>query len=132
VRIPIANIGTPNVRAQAYLSADPRFNSFRVAQNCGTTAFFAAHGDTSTLRVFSWDETQNAPTSQDGGIARWAGGQGYQSFTPDGRRWLDRIDPRLTEPPWQKMNCGSLGPWTAAPADCRIPSCESPTLTPIT
>jgi len=96
VRIPIANIGTPNVAAQAYLSPDPRFNSFRVAQNCGTTAFFAAHGDTSTLRVFSWEETENAPTSQDIGIAPWVGGQGYQSLTPDGRRWLDRTDPRLT------------------------------------
>jgi hypothetical protein len=71
-------------------------NSFRVAQNCGTTAFFAAHADTSTLRVFSWNETDAAPTSTDVGVARWIGGQGYQSRTPDGQRWLDRIDPRLT------------------------------------
>jgi hypothetical protein len=96
VRIPITSIGTPNVSAQAYLSPDPQFNSFRVAQNCGTKAFFAAHGDTSTLRVFTWDETEGAPTSTDIGIAAWVGGQGYKSTTPDGKRWLDRIDPRIT------------------------------------
>jgi hypothetical protein len=30
------------------------------------------------------------------GVARWIGGMGYQSRTPDGQRWLDRVDPRMT------------------------------------
>jgi hypothetical protein len=94
VRIPIASIGAGPVTATSFVSKD--LNSFRVAQNCGTTAFFAAHADTSTLRVFAWDETQAAPTPTDVGVARWIGGQGYQSSTPDGQRWLDRVDPRLT------------------------------------
>jgi hypothetical protein len=94
VRIPIASIVSGPVTATSSVSKD--LNSFRVAQNCGTTAYFAAHSDTSTLRVFSWDETQGAPSATDVGVARWIGGQGYRSTTPDGQRWLDRIDPRLT------------------------------------
>ncbi len=94
VRIPIAGIESEQVTAQPFVSKD--FNSFRVAQNCGGTAFFAAHEDTSTLKVFSWDEGQAAPTSTAVGVHRWIGGSGYESTTPDGRRWLDRIDPRIT------------------------------------
>ena len=96
VRIPIASIDARAVTAQSFLSPDPSLNSFRVAQNCGTTGFFAAHTDNSTLRVWSWDESQATPAFTDVGIAPWIGGQGYQSVTPDGQRWLDRIDPRIT------------------------------------
>src|SRR5262249_7657620 len=58
--------------------------------------FFAAHRDTSTLEVFSWDETRAEPAEDSVGVARWIGGNGYQSRTPDGRRWLDRADSRIT------------------------------------
>lgn len=94
VRIPIAGIDSGQVTAESFVSTD--LDSFRVAQNCGPTAFFACHFDTSTVRVFAWDEGQAAPTPTDVGVARWIGGQGYQSRTPDGQRWLDRADPRLT------------------------------------
>jgi hypothetical protein len=95
VRMPIAGIGSGEVTVQVFLSSD--LNSIRVAQNCDTTAFFAAHFDTSTLRVFSWPEDQDQPNDPtDVGVARWIGGQGYQSRTPDGQRWLDRCDPRIT------------------------------------
>jgi hypothetical protein len=94
MRIPIASIAAGAATLQPFLSRD--LNSFRVAQNCGSLGFFAAHVDTSTLRLFCWDEAQATPTSTDIGIARWIGGQGYQSRTPDGQRWLDRIDPRIT------------------------------------
>lgn len=94
VRIPIAGIASGQIAAQRFVSTD--FQSFRVAQNCGTTAYFAAHQDTSTLAVFSWDEGQAAPNQSQVGVARWIGGNGYQSRTPDGNRWLDRADPRLT------------------------------------
>jgi hypothetical protein len=94
IRIPFPGIQSGVVTAQPFVSMD--LQSFRVAQNCGTTAFFAAHQDTSTLMVFSWDEAQSAPVSQAVGVARWIGGNGYQSRTPDGRRWLDRADQRIT------------------------------------
>ena len=94
VRIPFQGIASGKVIARPFVSHD--LQSFRVAQNCGTTAFFAAHKDTSTLAVFSWPEGDDAPTSQSVGVARWIGGNGYSSRTADGRRWLDRADPRIT------------------------------------
>lgn len=69
--------------------------SLRVAQNCGTTAFFVAHNNTSSLRVFSWKETSAAPTSTNITVASWAS-SGYSSTTPDGRDWLQRADGRHT------------------------------------
>jgi hypothetical protein len=93
-RIPIKEIDGGQPSAEPFLLTD--LNSVRVAQNCGGTAFFATHLDTSTLRVFRWDTDQSTPTSVDVGVARWISGQGYQSRTPDGQRWLDRIDPRIT------------------------------------
>jgi hypothetical protein len=94
IRIPFSGIETGKVTATPFVSTD--FQSFRVTQNCGTTAFFAAHENTSTLKVFSWDEGQKDPVAHSVGVARWIGGNGYISRTPDGRRWLDRADPRIT------------------------------------
>lgn len=94
VRIPIAKIGNGNPSLEKFVSMD--LFSFRVAQNCTDTAYFAAHKDTSTLTVFSWPESATTPTSKDVPVARWIGTNGYTSRTPDGRRWLDRVDPRLT------------------------------------
>jgi hypothetical protein len=94
IRIPFSGIESGSVTASPFVSFD--FQSFRVSQNCGTTAFFAAHENTSTLRLFSWEEGRSAPASKSVGVARWIGGNGYISRTPDGRRWLDRADPRIT------------------------------------
>lgn len=94
VRIPIDSIKQGQVTAQPFVSSS--LNSFRVAQNCGSTAFFATHQDTSTLNVFTWDERQAAPVSHLVEVARWISGSGYPSRTPDGRSWLDRADPRIT------------------------------------
>jgi hypothetical protein len=94
VRIPLSGIESGQVTAKPFVTTD--FQSFRVAQNCGTTAFFAAHKDTSTLALFSWEEAKDAPTQSSVGVARWIGGNGYISRTPDGHRWLDRADPRIT------------------------------------
>src|ERR1700687_5258088 len=94
LRIPIAEINSGGITASRYVSM--ALQSFRVAQNCGPTAYFAAHQDTSTLALFSWNENQDAPTETAVGVARWIGGNGYRSRTPDASRWLDRADPRLT------------------------------------
>ena len=94
VRIPLKSLAEGNPSIEKFVSMD--LFAFRVVQNCGETAYFAAHRDTSTLAVFSWPEAQAAPTSQDVAVARWIGTNGYISRTPDGRRWLDRVDPRLT------------------------------------
>jgi len=94
VRISISSIDKGPIQAQRFVQLDQ--DGFRVAQNCGTTAFFAAHKDTSTLRVFSWGEKKTTIASALVPVSRWIGGNGYQSRTPDGRRWLDRADSRLT------------------------------------
>jgi hypothetical protein len=93
-RLTLDSIGQNQPKADKFVSME--LFSFRVAQNCRDTAYFAAHMDTSTLAVFSWPETQALPTRQDVPVARWLGTNGYFSRTPDGRRWLDRADPRLT------------------------------------
>jgi hypothetical protein len=94
-RIPLASLDAGNPTVESFLSMD--LFAFRVAQNCGDTAYFAAHRDTSTLAVFSWPENQPAPNPpQDVPVARWIGTNGYVSRTPDDRRWLDRSDPRIT------------------------------------
>src|SRR5262249_16290582 len=49
VRIPFVGIDGGTVTATRFVSME--LQSFRVAQHCGTTAFFAAHEDTSTLSV---------------------------------------------------------------------------------
>lgn len=94
VRISFDSISQGNPKVEKFVSME--LFSLRVAQNCGDTAYFAAHRDTSTLAVFSWPKGVAQPTSQDVAVARWLGTNGYISRTPDGRRWLDRADPRLT------------------------------------
>lgn len=69
--------------------------SIRVAQNCGTTAFFVAHNNTSSLQVFKWPEGSAAPTSTSVAVASWSRGP-FSSVTPDGRDWLARADGRHT------------------------------------
>lgn len=93
-RIPIGSIDAGGPTLEKFNSTS--LFSLRVAQNCDDTAYFAAHKDTSTLTVFSWPESQKTPASVDVPVARWIGTNGYDSRTPDGRRWLDRVDPRLT------------------------------------
>jgi len=93
VRIPLASIRNNTFTAQ-FTTSTQNF-SFRVAQHCTTRAFFASHQDTSTLRVFSWGETQAAPTFTDVHVASWDDTD-YRSMTPGGGRWLDRADPRHT------------------------------------
>jgi hypothetical protein len=94
VRMPLAQIASGEPTFETFASLD--YYSFRVAQNCRNTAFFAAHKDTATLIVFSWPESDSAPVSHDVAVPRWVGGNGYHSQCPDGRKWLDRADPRLT------------------------------------
>jgi hypothetical protein len=94
VRCPFNGIESGEITAEHFVST--HVHSFRMAQNCSTTAFFAAHETTSSMLVFSWEESQGKPTATTVNVATWIGGSGYESQTPDGRRWLDRIDPRIT------------------------------------
>ncbi|MEP7266274.1 MAG: hypothetical protein ABI844_01515 [Saprospiraceae bacterium] len=91
VRIKFSSFTTGVRSARKYVSTS--FSSFRVAQNCGTTAYFVAHKSTSALRVFSWKESTTTPTFKDVSVASW-NPNGYTSTTPDGKDWLKRADGR--------------------------------------
>lgn len=93
LRVPFSGIASGAITAQRFVFT--KF-SLRVAQNCGDTAFFATHETASSLRVFAWPESSAQPTSGLAPVTRWIGGDGYHSRTPDGKRWLDRADPRIT------------------------------------
>ncbi|MEO5583124.1 MAG: hypothetical protein ABIR66_10550 [Saprospiraceae bacterium] len=90
-RIKLTSFSTNTLSATSFISTT--FGSLRVAQNCGTTAFFVGHKSTSALRVFSWKESSVSPTFKDITVASWAPGP-YTSVTPDGKDWLQRADPR--------------------------------------
>lgn len=93
VRIALSSFTSGTLSASRSVSTtDP---SLRVAQNCGTTGFFAAHRSTSSLRVFSWKESSPAPTMKDISVASWSRAA-CVSTTPDGRKWLARADGRHT------------------------------------
>jgi hypothetical protein len=94
VRIPLSQIANGEPKPEIFASMESF--GFRICQNCTETAFFPSHKDTSTITVHSWPEQERVPVWQDVPVAQWVGGTGYDSRCPDGRRWLDRVDPRLT------------------------------------
>jgi hypothetical protein len=75
VRIPLAGLrrGNPLPRASK------RRWGVRLAQNSGTTGYFAAHVDTSTLRVYSWDEAAEDPTFRDVTVPSWNHTTGWEN-----------------------------------------------------
>lgn len=93
VRIKLSSFTSGTLSAARTVSST--HPSLRVAQNCVTTAFFVAHNSTSSLRVFSWKESQAAPTVVDVTVASWSAAA-CSSTTPDGRQWLQRADGRHT------------------------------------
>ena len=93
IRLPLAGISAGNVSGQTVMS-DENFN-FRLAQFCGERAYWATHQNTSTLRVYTWEEDEEDAAFFDVPVATWTGGNGYLSETPDGFNWLRRIDPRV-------------------------------------
>ncbi len=91
-RIPYSAIVSGQITAD-HLASKQNFG-FRVAQNCGTQAIWASHQDTSTLRVFTWDETSAQATFRDIPVASWDLDD-YSSLTPDQFNWLGRADSRI-------------------------------------
>ena len=93
VRMPLSGIKNGTINADRFIWRD-NFN-FRVAQNCGTTAYFASHNTSSQIRVFKWRESAATPTFKDVDVATWDDGN-FVSMTPDSHNWLERADPRMT------------------------------------
>jgi hypothetical protein len=92
LRIDINSVDEGDINAQQTKSSE-NFN-FRVAQHCGTRVFWASHNNTSSIRVFEWDEDAAQPTFRDVRVARWSA-RHPESITPEGFNWLNRSDPRI-------------------------------------
>lgn len=94
VRLTLSGIRTGNIQGSLFRSTS-NFN-FRVTQNSGSTAYFATHVNTSTLRVFSWPDSGQV-SSREVRIARYDRSD-YRSMTPGprARNWLGRADDRIT------------------------------------
>jgi hypothetical protein len=92
VRMPLSGFASGQISASHALSSQ-NF-AFRVANYCGDTAFWASHQDTSTLRIFQWQEGAPTPSFTDVPVAPWQAGP-YQSVTPAGINWLSRLDERI-------------------------------------
>jgi hypothetical protein len=96
LRIPIVGLKSGALTPRAVINR--RLFSLRVAQNCGTRAYWAAHVDTSTLGLYTWDESVTRPQFRQVPVARWDAAPAnthYQSTTPDGFNWLERADERI-------------------------------------
>jgi len=93
LRLPLAGIRAGDVSGQV-VTSDQNFN-FRMAQHCGTRAYWATHQSTSSLRIYTWEEDEAEAVFFDMPVATWTGGNGYYSETPDGYNWLGRVDPRI-------------------------------------
>jgi hypothetical protein len=92
VRMPLSGFTSGHTSASRALSSQ-NF-AFRVANYAGDTAFWASHQDTSTLRIFQWQEGAPTPSFTDVPVAPWQLGP-YQSATPGGVNWLSRLDDRI-------------------------------------
>ncbi len=93
LRIKLSSFTDEVLKASKYVSNS--VFSLRVAQNCGTTAYFVGHKDTSVLSVFAWKESNAAPTVKSISVATWEENN-YSSTVPDGKDWLQRADSRHT------------------------------------
>jgi hypothetical protein len=93
VRVSLDKLLSGTVVAQKIVTKDV-FN-FRMAQNCDTTAFWGTHVTNSRMRIYAWKDNSSAPTTFDVNIPTWSRNTPYQSITPDGRNWLERVDGRV-------------------------------------
>ena len=94
VRVSIGDLIKGKISADKIVLKDI-FN-FRVAQNCKDTAYWGTHVTNSKIRVFAWPQQAAAPTSFDVDIPTWSESRpSYQSTTPGGANWLERVDGRI-------------------------------------
>jgi hypothetical protein len=116
-RVDVAQLETlgPGVVNVEYFAVDARFGPFGglgAAQRCDGRAFWAAHMDNTTMRIYWWDDFVNKIGVQDVTIPGWRGGWPDPSLTPDGSNWLSFEYGRITG---ARVQSGSVVfGWTAA------------------
>lgn len=94
LRLPLNTLATGGTLTGAFFQQNSVFN-FRVAEGIGTTAYWASHVSTSTIRVFSWPEGSSSITSGDRTLSpAWS--QAVKTCPgPDGRDWCGFSDGRM-------------------------------------
>ncbi|HEU4752954.1 MAG TPA: hypothetical protein VFU47_07575, partial [Armatimonadota bacterium] len=96
VRIPLSGLqGAGSLSGIQVVTNENNVYGPRLAQNLGTTAYWAAHYTLSSMRVYAWDEASSTPTARTVGIAAWNDAVTYSSTTPDGFNWLGFADSRI-------------------------------------
>jgi hypothetical protein len=92
LRIPLTSLVNGSPSAEIW-STSQNF-ALRAAHHFDSTAYFASHQDTSTLRIFQWPEADVVPSSTDVRVANWVESP-FVSRTPDNFNWLARTDSRV-------------------------------------
>jgi hypothetical protein len=91
--------------------ASTTHGSFRVTQGARDTAYWGAHTNLSSLRVFSWPENTTTVTWNDVAVTPWSDAV-RAAPGPDGRDWCGRADGRITAAWVAKGVIGFM--WSAA------------------
>lgn len=68
--------------------------SLRLTQGGGSRMYWASHNSASQLRLFSWEDGQNAVNWWDVNVGQWS--DAISSTAPNGVDWLARTDSRIT------------------------------------
>jgi hypothetical protein len=84
-------------RSDSATAANLRGGSFRFTEGYfgPTTMWWAAHVNTTTLRIYQWRDADGGFSARDRTIGTWYSGR-TDITGPDGRGWLGRIDNRIT------------------------------------
>jgi hypothetical protein len=94
VRIPLADMASGQPVPHVWHGTDLG-HMFRFAQQSDDPMYFAAHRDTSHLRVFRWAETAAAPEFADAEVRAFVASGALTSLTPGNQNWLEGNDSRL-------------------------------------
>ena len=92
-RYPLAELAacTTPLTIDAFTSGS---GSFRLSRGADETMYFAAHQSSSSLRIWTWPDSDATPTATTKSISPWATGS-YSCPGPDGRNWCGRHDGRI-------------------------------------
>jgi hypothetical protein len=85
VRVPLESLHAGAPAPRAWKS---NHFSLKLAQGCEDVGYFAAHNSTSSLRVYTWAENADRPTTHDVDVPTWRYGS-------SGAPWLNFDDSRI-------------------------------------
>jgi hypothetical protein len=91
--------------------ADTDHFTFRPAQGITSTAYWAAHNNTSSMRVYSWDEGSDQYFYNDVAVTQW-NDLARRCPGPDGRDWCGRSDSRILGAALSNTGLGFM--WSAS------------------